>query len=165
MYYGLRKVFVAHNVPRATKNFRSPWYIMGDEKSRRPFACTRATAQENLSLGQRRRGRGDDFCDDFFRSPYGKGDENWVWATIFVVAQGCFSCSDIYVDAHMYVCVCVYICVDIYICVCVYIIYIDSHMYACVCVCVYIYIYIFVCVYMCIYILYFLKNMYNVILH
>ena len=62
---------------------------MGDEKSRRPFACTRAMAQENLSPGQRRRGRGD----DFFRSPYGKGDENWVWATIFVVAQGCFSCS------------------------------------------------------------------------
>ena len=74
---------------------------------------------------------GDDFCDDFFRSPYGKGDEKLVWATILVVAQCYFSCS-VYMYMYMYMYVFVYgvfmcLCtrahtsVSVYVCVCIYI--------------------------------------------
>ena len=118
MDYGPRKIFVAQYRLWATKNICRPIWIIDYEKNLLPHIyyglwknfvapyvlwatkkviahshAQSTTAQENLSPGQRRRGRGDDFCDDFFRSPYGKGDKNLVWATILIVAQCCFSCS------------------------------------------------------------------------
>jgi len=72
---------------------------LGYGNYRRPYASTKATAKKKLSPRQGRRETGDDFCDDFFRSPVGKGDEKWVWATILIVATAIFLV--VFVIEHM----------------------------------------------------------------